>query len=80
MKRILVALDRLDFAVRRRPHLGFRVPIKRDNPAALIGQRRAAAFRAAVMRRDHGLGEKLVEIVDQQPSATVRHLVGPAGG
>ena len=55
----------VDFALRRRPHLGFRVAVKRDDPPALVGQRRAAAFCAAVMGRNDGLGEQLVQFVDR---------------
>jgi hypothetical protein len=73
-------LDGLDLALRRRPHLGFRVAVKGDDPPALVGQRRAPAFCAAVMRRNHRLGEKLVQFVNQQPGATLGHLVRAAGG
>ena len=75
-----VALDGVDLALRRRPHLHFRVAVEGDDPPALIGQRRSAAPRPAMMRRNHRLDEELVQFVDQQPGATVRHLVGPAGG
>ncbi len=39
-----VALDCGDFALRRRPHLGFGVAVKGDDPAALVGQRGAPPF------------------------------------
>ena len=37
LSRAEVALDGRDFALRRRPHLGFRAAIKSDDPPALIG-------------------------------------------
>ncbi len=33
-----VAFELVDFALRRGPHLGFRVAIKRDDPPPLVGQ------------------------------------------
>jgi hypothetical protein len=47
--RAQVAFELVDFALRRRPHLGFCVTVERDDPPPLIGQRRAAPLRAAVM-------------------------------
>jgi hypothetical protein len=44
-----VAFELVDFALRRRPHLGFRVAVKRDHPPPLVGERSTAAFCPAVM-------------------------------
>jgi hypothetical protein len=49
LPRAKAALELVDFALRRRPHLGFCVAVERDDPPPLIGQRRAAPLRAAVM-------------------------------
>jgi hypothetical protein len=46
---------------------------------AELGQRRAAARRAAGPAQDDRLAERVVELVDERPRAAIRHLHRAAG-
>src|SRR5690349_18720158 len=55
-------------------------PIVTDHGRAKRRQHRAAARLATALGGDQWLLERLVETLDQQPRAAIRHLHGTAGG
>ena len=73
--------DGADLLNGRCAHPRFGFAIERDDTPPFVGQMGAAPFGAAVMGRDKRSRKELVQFVDEQPGASVRHRVdSPRGG